>query len=211
MRRLPRPKTISVPAGKVMRLMGWHTWHIVGNSYSILEEDLSGLKNTIGLNRILRHKTFVPDYLLMVDEGVRWKERERLRAYKGKIIRYSRLTRLWGESFEIEDGYYPQRRFTGTFARSMNTAMYAAEWASRQIYPGRGQIVLHGVDFKTKRGKPSHFFGKGAKEGCSDIQWATVLRTMAVTAKFLWTNKIRLLNASPWHGPLDKIIPRVVR
>ena len=197
-----------------MRLMKWPTWHIIGNSSSILDEDLSGLPNTIGVNRILRHKTFVPDYLLLTDDSVLHQERKRVERYEGKLIRYRGLK--WGvgrpmkrgEAFDIEAGYFPIRRFKGLYAHSCNTAIYAVEYASRQIHPGRGQIVLHGVDFTSKPGRPSHFFGDGNRVGCSSNSWHDVLRRLKETVKFLWTHNIRLLNGSPWTGPLDKILPR---
>ena len=208
-------RKVSVLAGKVIGLKKWPTWHIIGNSPSILEEDLSKLKNTIGVNRILRHKTFVPDYLLLVDEGVLVKERKRIDRYKGKIIRYCRMRGgvlrnfKRGETFDIEAGYHPIRRFDGLFAKSCNTAIYATEWASRRIHPGRGQIVLHGADFTSSRSKFSHFFGSGKKDGCSSNSWHDVVHNLKATAKFLLEHNIRLINGSPWHGPLDKVLPRI--
>ena len=217
MRVQNQKRRVSVPAGKVVRLKKWPTWHIIGNSPSILEEDLSKLKNTIGLNRILRHKTFIPDYLLLVDEVVLFKERKRIDKYKGKIIRYHRMRGgrpgnfKRGETFDLEVGSHPIRRFDGLFAKSCNTAVYATEWASRRIHPGRGQIVLHGADFTSSKSKVSHFFGNGKKEGCSSNSWHSVLHNLKDTAKFLLEHKIWLINGSPWHGPLDKILPRLIK
>ena len=199
-----------------MRLKKWPTWHIIGNSPSILGEDLLKLSNTIGLNRILRHPTFTPDYLLLVDDNVLARERKRIDKYKGKILRYSgmrgglRRDFQRGEAFDIGEERGPLRRFEGPFTKSCNTAIYATEWAARRIHPGRGQIVLHGADLCTKRGKTSHFFGNGEKEGCCGNAWHNVLTYLKTTVKFLWEHKIRLLNGSPWHGPLDQVLPRIL-
>jgi hypothetical protein len=195
--------------------MKWPTWHIIGNSDSISEEDFSGLKNTIGVNRILRHASFTPEYLLLVDLTVLREEQKRISGYTGKIIRYvglgntrngPRLCR--GEAFDIEDGYFPIRRFDGLYAKSQNTGVYAIEYAARRLYPGRGQIVLHGMDFTAKGRRKTHFYGKGSRD-CSSQSWPSVVRKLGESARFLWANKIRVLNGSPWHGPLDAVIPRV--
>ena len=101
-----------------MRLKKWPTWHIVGNSPSILVEDLQELPNTIGVNRILRHPTFVPDYLLLVDEVVLRLERKRVEEYKGKILRYSGLCGglrkdfKCGEPFDIGERLTANKPYT---------------------------------------------------------------------------------------------------
>ncbi len=49
--------------------LGTETFVLVGNSYSLDSLDLSLLKDvdTIGCNRILRHSTFVPLFVMIAD------------------------------------------------------------------------------------------------------------------------------------------------
>jgi len=152
-----------------------------------------------------------------VDDVVLRLEQKRIAKYKGKILRYSGLKGgirkdfKRGETFDIGERYGPLNSFEGVFAKSCNTAIYATEWAARQLHPKRGQIVLHGADFTTKKGKTSHFFGNGKKEGCCADSWHSILNYLKTTVKFLWGHNIRLLNGSPWHGPLDQILPRLLK
>ncbi len=214
-RRPGRPRAslgILPGAGKVVKLRpGAHVWHIIGNSRSLREESgLEELHPSIGVNRILRYMT--PDYLLIVDSNVRNEEWERVKKFKGSVITWERLRR-WRRkviTFSLrERSYGAMKAFEGPFERYGNTGVYAIEFAARQIYPDKGQIILHGIDLVTPRKGESHCFKMTHAMGCSGMNWPKALICLRGTAEFLSGHGIRLLNASPWHGPLDKIMPRL--
>lgn len=197
------------------------TWHIFGNSPSILEEDVEALRTpyVIGVNRILQH--FEPSYLMIVDRGVWEQEVSRIRKFKGKILTWTRLLtrlkqdKLWFghavDTFDLTERRWHIVKFAGEFIRCGNTGLYAMEYAARQIYPNRGKILLHGMDFKVPRKGPTHFFGDGytKKYGCSRAMWHQQLRSLEKSAKFLAKAGILVQNASSWNGPLDRFLPRI--
>ena len=188
------------------------TWHVLGNSASLLEEDgLNDLHPSIGVNRILR--ICEPDYVVIVDPEVFRREKERLRLYTGKFITYTGMERM-----VRREGFTPiviklsphhqMRRWIGDYGRAGNTGVYAIEFAARKIHPQPGRILLHGMDFCHKTKGVTHFFGDGAKEKCSGKNWADVLKTLKNNVAFCNIGGILVENASPWHGPLDRFMRR---
>lgn len=190
--------------GKVVKIRKRPTWHIIGNSASILAEDVTTLHPTIGINRILRHMQ--PDYLMIVDSKVYKKEEPRIKKFKGVVLTYDRM-KGWKRpvvKLAMDERQMWMNSFDGPYARVGNTGHYAIEYAARQIHPEKGYIILHGMDFKGK-----HFFGDGEREGCSRDFWSVHLECIRKTAQFLYSKGILVVNGSPWHGPLDDFLPRV--
>lgn len=189
-------------------------WHVFGNSGSLLEEpDLATLHPSIGVNHILE---FVqPDYYLVVDRDVASRQLPNMRAYRGVILLYDSrpLVRMCHglkfKKFDLDHRYTHMRRWEGKLSRYGNTGLYALEYAARRIYPGTGEVWLHGIDFCTKKGKPSHFYGSGKARKANPQGWPTHVEKLKKSVDFLGQHGIIVRNASPWRGPLDRILPRV--
>jgi len=187
------------------------TWHVLGNAWSLNLEDLSWCKPCIGVNRILRF--LQPDALLLLDWRVMEAEEKRIARYQGRVIAHWSLKECPNVTEWVVLGDYRANmdRFSGPYPRYGNSGTTAMDWAARQLHPKPGQIVLHGMDFKAQKKRPSHFFGDGEKEGCSGANWASHVKMLKNAVYFLAEKNIRVFNGSPVHGPLDEFLPRLRR
>lgn len=193
------------------------TWHILGNSGSLLEEEhLADLHPSVGTNCILR--LLDSDYLVIMDGDVFQEESHRLKSYAGKIITCPGLEkhflrrRMKPVVIRLGPHHEMKQSLKGNYALYGNTGMYGIEFAARNLRHEnqKGEIWLHGMDFTTKKGKPTHFYGnkKKAKRG-GKSNWDSILRYLRKSVAICESYGIVIRNASPWRGPLDKVMGRI--
>jgi hypothetical protein len=90
----------------------------------------------------------------------------------------------------------------GAFKFSGNSGTYALEAAALM---GFTEIRMLGIDLRYDLAN-SHFFGNGKKEGC----WLSKHALPAYRSVFreLTRRGVKIVNESPYEGPLDEFIPR---
>jgi len=193
------------------------TLFVLGNSYSLGLQDLRPLlgRNTIGVNRVLRHPLAVsgqfPKYLLLVDRTVVEAEAQRISAFAGKVVAFRAIEGAL-RNLDVTPFTFGLRTssgwtLTGDMELSSNTSVYAVQLARRM---GAAKIVLLGVDLSGYSRKDSHFFGDGKREGCKLTQNSLekVLDNLGCFVVRCESEGIQVVNASPVRGPMDSVMPR---
>ena len=182
---------------------------IIGNSKSLdgMDFDEFDCFTTIGINRILR--VYEPTYLMLADMSVIKDEHERMKAYEGTILMFPGITGSAGKRYY--DGPWVS---TGPMAGRVdhcsktgpiripsrgNTAYECAQIAMRM---GASRIAFAGVDLYWPPGKDSHFFGSGAKAGCSIGLVDELTEDFSKMKADYATMGIEMVSVSPWKTKL---------
>jgi len=181
----------------------------MGNSASLDEMDLDEFDGftTIGVNRILR--LYEPTYVMIVDGSVIQQEYSRLGAYRGKVLLYpgamnTRMQQLYPGPW-ISTGYMSgtadvcSKKGDIHIPSRGNSAYEAAHIAMRM---GAKRIAFAGVDMYYPPLKKTHFFGMGAKEGCSMSKVEEIINCFAEMKRSYKCMGIDVVSVSPWNTPL---------
>ena len=168
----PRMRNGNPPSSVYGRHEG-ETIIVIGNSSSLLENDMDEFDGytTIGVNRILQ--TYEPTYLFVVDRSVMESEHARMMEspsikliYPGAMSsRYRKLyTKAW-TSLPHMDQRSATTAKTGNIhiPDGGNSGYEAIQMAYRM---GASRIALAGIDMYWPPRKHSHFFGDGHAAGC---------------------------------------------
>ena len=196
---------------------------VVGNSGSLNEMDLSRLSGRflVGANRILRKMPV--SCLVIADGNVYRQEFTRLQdtgcyvvvsdsmlhgLVKEASTLVPRADRTFFFKIDIEARYCELK--SDMFGRSRNTGCYAVETAYRFLGGRKGTtIALLGMELRWRNLEQSHFFGGGEVHTLKcRPHFAPGVEAMKAISKILKTQGIKLVNLSPWDGPLDAFVPR---
>ena len=210
--------------------LGTETFVLVGNSYSLDSLDLSLLKDvdTIGCNRILRHSTFVPLFVMIADREAYCQERDsgRLEEYvvnDGDLLLSETIfdPKIQGRradmSHERQVGVQPEPEFdwwswrVGSWNTDFNfetfnevicsCANIVGPLIQAAVIMGAKRIGVVGVDMKWPKKGKSHFFGDGREVGA--FPFVSLRMTMHMLARMkslLEKRGVEIVNLSPVQG-----------
>ena len=199
---------------------------VVGNSFSLDEVDLSLITcPTVSCNRILRHPTFVPKYLLMSDREAYIQERDAgrllLYASEGGHLFLSKtifdpkvIGRRADKNKSREHPFQPEPDFdwygfrVGAWHTKPNFETFADLLCScanifgpmlqAAVILGAREVGVAGVDMVWPKGQKSHFFGYGKEVGAFPfVSLDTILRLFRKMKDELETMGIKVWNLSP--------------
>jgi hypothetical protein len=210
---------------------------VVGNSFSLEGIDLAAIPYpTISCNRILRHESFTPTYLMMSDREAYIQERDagRLMMYsagggnlmltetifdpkiKGKRADKDK-SREYPAQPEPEFPYYSWRvgawhtpPSLDTFDEFMCSCMnIAGPMIQAAVILGAKEIGVVGVDLMWPAKGKSHFFGNGKEVGAFRfVSMPNILSLFKKLKRELETRGIKVWNLSPEKNtPFGKVFP----
>jgi hypothetical protein len=202
---------------------------VVGNSYSLDEIDLG--KNrypTVSCNRILRHASFVPTYLVMSDREAYIQERDagRLGGYAGNggrlllsetifdpEIKGRRAdkdkTREYPAQPEPDFQWHSMRigawhtkpNFDSFDELLCSCANIFGPMLQAAVILGAREVGVVGVDMKWPKDRKSHFYGYGSEVGAFPfVSLPNILYLFKKMKRRLETMAIKVWNLSPERG-----------
>ena len=189
---------------------------VCGNSASLNEMPFEEINRfyVIGTNRLLEHPTINTSILLTADTSVF--DEQYANMMKKQVIcvttdsivmrRYDKIRELqnifwFSPTARIDDSF-----IGGNLYKTNNSGGYALCLAARLLQKN-GTIGVLGMDFTWGTGA-SHFFGDGKEKGCR-AAYRTTIPALQQYVEYLKKHKnIKVVNLSPWKGPLDAFMPR---
>lgn len=204
---MKRPLTKGYPPESVYGRHAGETIIVIGNSASLSGMDLQVFDGytTIGLNRLLR--VYRPIYLMVVDQSVLRAEHARMSEASGDVqmliyplAMTSTMLRLyagpWISTGPMNSTCDPTAlRGPIHICTRGNSAYEAVQIAYRM---GAKRILLAGVDMYWPPGKDSHFFGSGAKEGCTLMQEDAIRKDFLRLKGLYAALGVEMCSISPW-------------
>lgn len=188
---------------------------VLGNSSSLCEMNmyLFDWFTTIGVNRILR--AYMPHYVYIGNRSVIHREQTRMREASGRLtfILFGGamdhdIRRSVGNIYKImgfKRGLDPTAKsgFIDMGQGPGNSGYQATQMAYRM---GASRILLAGIDLHWPRGRKTHFFGDGSKEGCNLRQPEKIASDFARLKALYNDKRVSLCSVSPWDTPLRRIL-----
>jgi len=201
---------------------------VVGNSFSLEGLDLAAGIPAISCNRILRHPTFVPTYLMMADREAYIQERDEDRLLRyvmtgGKLMlsetifdpeiigRRADKDKSREYPAQPEPGFLHYRWRVGAWHTKPNfetfgdllcsCANICGPMLQAAVIMGAREIGVVGVDMMWPDGKDSHFYGDGKEVGAFKfVSLPQILATFRKMRNELETMGIKVWNLSPYKN-----------
>lgn len=200
---------------------------LVGNSYSLEGMDLAPLDShtTIGCNRILRHETIAPTYLMIADREAYCQERDsgRLEEYVksgGRLLLSETIfdPKILGRRADMDHSrqlpaqpepefdwhswrvgsWHTKLHYDTLVEQLCSCANIVGPMIQAAAIMGAKKIAIIGVDLKWPKEGKSHFFGHGKEVGAFEfVSKSTTMHLLRKAKGDLWARGVEVVGCSP--------------